>query len=188
MKRMDCPSQTDEQLVSIFQKGERSSSQARDAFTQLYDRHAPNLLAFLSSRVHRHEMEDVNQVVWQRVWEKLGTSFQGGSFRGWLFTIARHYVIDERRKRRPQELPNGEQFPDVTSWRPDAALLESERTELLRRCLERLDQQAAAIVKGRLSGEAYEVLSKGLGVTPTRAHRLFHDAKEKVRDCIEHAW
>ena len=44
---------------------------AQQAFDALYRKHARLLLAFLSSRVPRHDLDDVHQTVWGRVWEYL---------------------------------------------------------------------------------------------------------------------
>ena len=92
----------------------RPSDGARQAFSQLYDRHAPSLFAFLAARVRRSQVDDVHQVIWQRLWEILLRQPFEGHFRGWLFKIARNYLIDLSRKHVTEPLAEG---ADVTVYR-----------------------------------------------------------------------
>jgi RNA polymerase sigma factor (sigma-70 family) len=110
-----------------------------------------------------------------------------GHFRGWLFTVARHYLIDLSRKRMPETLADGIDVTDVDQDAPPTQLVDAERWQVLRGCLEKLDRAAADLVRGRLGGEAYETLCERLGLEPARAHRLFHSAKEQVQSCVQHA-
>jgi RNA polymerase sigma factor (sigma-70 family) len=165
----------------------RPAEFARRACSALYDRHAPSLLAFLAARVAQSQIDDVHQAVWQRVWEMLTKQPFTGHFRGWLFTVARHYLIDLSRKRLPDEMPEGVDMTDVDQDAPPAQLLDTERWQVLRGCLEKLDRSAADLVRGRLGGEAYDVLCERLGLEPARAHRLFHTAKEQLQSCVQHA-
>src|SRR5262245_27938839 len=89
-------------IIAARQASPQALRNAQDACRTLYQRHARMLLAFLAARLPPHECEDVHQVVWQRVWEHLPTSFQGGNFAAWLFQIARRLVIDQVRKKKPQ--------------------------------------------------------------------------------------
>jgi RNA polymerase sigma factor (sigma-70 family) len=165
----------------------RPSEPARRACSELYDRHAPSLLAFLAARVARSQIDDVHQAVWQRVWEMLTKQRFAGHFRGWLFTVTRHYLIDLSRKKSPEAMPEGTDMTDTDQDSPPAQLIETERWQALSDCLEKLDRSAADLVRGRLGGEAYEVLCERLGLEPARAHRLFHSAKEQLQSCVQHA-
>src|SRR5947209_3692009 len=98
---------SDEELAAEIagrDASERAFRAAREAFEGLYRRHAPLLLAFLSSRVHASERDDLHQDIWQRVWVSLPAQFQGGNFRAWLHKIARNAIIDLGRKKRSSAL------------------------------------------------------------------------------------
>jgi DNA-directed RNA polymerase specialized sigma24 family protein len=65
-----------------------------------------------------------------------------------------------------------------------------QRTQALRRCLRELeadDAEAAAVVRGRMAGRGYDVICQELGLKPERAHKLFHEAKQRLRQCTERA-
>ncbi|MBV8265589.1 MAG: hypothetical protein JO252_04505, partial [Planctomycetaceae bacterium] len=74
---------------------------------------------------------------------------------------------------------------DDRAGAPDARLIERERTEALRRCLERISSEAAALVRARLGGEDYREACRRLELTPERAYTLFHRAKEQLQACLE---
>ncbi|MEO8197202.1 MAG: sigma-70 family RNA polymerase sigma factor [Thermoanaerobaculia bacterium] len=93
----------------------------RDAFRQFYDRHAPQVLAYVRSLGRsRDASEDVVQEVFLAVWRKAGTYRpERGDVAGWLYTMTRNKVVDLWRK-----LPTGS---DQSSEASLAAL--SERPE-----------------------------------------------------------
>jgi len=179
--------QTDRQMVSIIAVRDESPThweEAEEAFQQLYSKHARMLLAFLSSRVKRSELDDVHQEVWSRIWQHLPTKFDGSNFRAWLFRIARNYIIQESRRRRP-DLAEDLRMVTSKDETPDHQLVERERMEILTRCLSRLEAELADLVRSRLGGETYEDICERIGLQPARAHKLFHTAKMQLTTCVE---
>jgi RNA polymerase sigma-70 factor (ECF subfamily) len=183
-QREPLPKNSDDELAAIYAGRRRSTLDAQQALVELYDRHARGLLAFLKSRLSASDAEDVHQDVWTCVLRSLRESFQGGSFRGWLFQIARNRIIDLRRKKRP-ETSNEWNGIDGQTAPPDEPLLHQERTEVLRQCMEQLDRQAAALVRARLGGDAYEVICQRLELQSAQAHKMFHTAKKRLEDCVQ---
>jgi RNA polymerase sigma factor (sigma-70 family) len=180
---------SDEQLAQVIRIREQSAFTMRDAtdcFEQLYERHSRLLLAFLSSRVSRSDLEDVHQTVWQKIWQYLPGQFKGGNFRAWMHQIARNYLIDLSRKRRPQEMEDTSE-PLASGQRPEDPLEDVERQEILTRCLGRLQEDMGEIVRSRLSGEDYNGICTRMGIEPARAHKLFFQAREQVTSCIQKA-
>jgi RNA polymerase sigma-70 factor (ECF subfamily) len=181
------PPASDESLAeTIARRGqsEEALRAARDACERLYLRHARLLLAFLSARVKRSDLEDAHQAVWELVWQRLPGGFHGGNFRAWLYRVARNLVIDLGRKKRPELLGEGEPaVPAPAEAGPD----EAERSEVLRGCLDRLPAELAALVRARLAGDSYEEICPRLGLKPERAHKLFHQAKEQLQACVQRA-
>lgn len=179
--------QTDRQLVSVIAVRNESAqhwSEAERAYEQLYSDHARMLLAFLSSRVKRSELDDVHQEIWSRVWQHLPTHFDGNNFRAWLFRIARNFIIQSSRRRRP-DLAEDLRMVTAKDEPPESRLAEHERMEILSRCLSRLQEQLADLVRSRLGGEPYDEICSRLGLPPARAHKLFHTAKTQLTSCVE---
>jgi RNA polymerase sigma factor (sigma-70 family) len=178
---------SDESLAeAIARRGQSDQAwqTARDACEQLYLRHGRLLLAFLSSRVRRSDLEDTHQAVWKLVWQHLPSSFAGGSFRAWLYRIARNLVIDQGRKKRPELF--GETEPALPA-RDGNHTERAEREEILRGCLNGLAPELAELVRARLSGETYDDICRRLDLRPDRAHKLFHQAKAQLQTCVQRA-
>ena len=179
---------SDEQMAELIQRRDESTDamqKAAECFEQLYARHARLLLAFLSSRVKRSDLEDVHQGVWQKVWQNLPSRFRGGNFRAWMHQIARNHLIDLSRKKKPDELPEG--IEAVGSERPEDPMEDAERQEILARCLEKLQENMAEIVRSRLSGEDYNTICERMEIKAARAHKLFFQAREQLTNCAKKA-
>lgn len=75
---------------------------AKDAFAELYERHAPAVFAFLRS-MHRgdeHAASDALQETFLRAYRALARFDRARPLRPWLFTIASHVAQDARAKSR----------------------------------------------------------------------------------------
>jgi RNA polymerase sigma-70 factor, ECF subfamily len=78
-----------------------------DAFAPLVARHAPALLAWIGHGLglDAHTCDDVAQETFLAAWRHLRTwDAARGSFRGWLFAIARNRARNLARRRRPRLL------------------------------------------------------------------------------------
>ena len=102
---------------------ERVAAADREAFRLFYDRHAPQVLAYVRSLGRsRDASEDVVQEVFLAVWRKAGTYRpERGDVAGWLYTMTRNKVVDLWRK-----LPTGS---DQSSEETLAALSEQPEAE-----------------------------------------------------------
>src|SRR5262245_41296296 len=122
---------TDEQLAEVVIARTQSAEafqRATDSFEELYSRHSRWLLSYLAVRVDRSDLDDINQVVWQRVWERIEQGFRGGKFQVWLFFIARNHLIDL--SRRPKIDLYGDSVAllvDSRSTQPDVILEDREQ-------------------------------------------------------------
>jgi RNA polymerase sigma-70 factor (ECF subfamily) len=184
-------SPTDDELAARAARREadgRAPRAAEDAFARLYERLGRPLVAFLSARTRRDELDDLQQEVWKRIWAHPPGGYRGGNFRAWLFEIARNVVTDHVRKRRPGSLRDGDELLlDGRAIAPDVGLIDRERAEALRQCLARLSSEAAEIVRARLGGDDYPEVCRRLGLSLNRAYKLFHTAKRQLQACLERA-
>jgi RNA polymerase sigma-70 factor (ECF subfamily) len=104
---------SDADLLRAYGKGDVA------ALDELVRRHGSALLGFLRAMTRDTDVaEDLFQETWLRVIRKPG-GFSEGSFRAWIWRIARNLVVD--RSRRRQE----EYSLDATVGEDDASLLDA---------------------------------------------------------------
>jgi len=89
---------SDEELAAEIARrdaSERAFRAARDAFEGLYRRHAPLLLAFLSSRVHASDRDDLHQdIVYQRFHHRSKSGAHHDCHRQIDYVAAHHEVLE----------------------------------------------------------------------------------------------
>jgi RNA polymerase sigma-70 factor, ECF subfamily len=69
-----------------------------EAFAALYDAYISQIYKFVYYKtMHQETAEDISADVFVKAWRKL-SQFKDGSFVAWLYTIARHAVIDYYRR------------------------------------------------------------------------------------------
>lgn len=150
-----------------------------EAFARLFREAQPPLLRYL--RVLAPEAaDDIASETWLRVIARL-RAFRGGedSFRAWLFTIARHKVIDWSRvqgRYRTEPLAEGE-FPSRLAA-PDAADVALERmsTEATLDMISALPAEQAEIIMLRVvagldARHVSRIVGKSPGAVRVAAHR-----------------
>jgi RNA polymerase sigma-70 factor (ECF subfamily) len=149
---------------------------AESAFARLWREHQPVLLRYL--RVAAADAaEDLASETWLEASRDLG-GFSGGSdaFRAWLFTIARHQVLDHRRRgaRRPKtagpDVPDRSGGPD-----PADAVEEALSTERALRLIATLPpDQAEALVLRVVGGLDVAAVARIMGKRPGHVRVLTH--------------
>jgi RNA polymerase sigma-70 factor (ECF subfamily) len=76
----------------------------RDAasFTLLYERYLESVYRYVAARLAtREEAEDVTSEAFHRAWSSLGAYRARGTFRAWVFRIARRTLADHYRRAQP---------------------------------------------------------------------------------------
>ena len=180
----------DDELTAVIARRDESPHHRRRAevaFRILYDRHAKRLLAFLGGRIGMGVLDDASQDVWAKVWHALPTGFRGGNFRAWVHQIARNVIIDQRRKRRSEPLPDEGSLIDHRQW-GSAGHVEADRRDALARCLQKLERanaRVADLVRCRVAGESYDAYCARTGIPAAEAYRAFHKAKARLQACVE---
>lgn len=92
---------SDGQLVQRAQAGEQ------DAFAELYERYFDRVYDFLTRMMrNRGEAEDVTQDTFIRAMSSIGNLQSTGSFKSWIFTIARNTALNRiERNQRSRPMP-----------------------------------------------------------------------------------
>ena len=177
--------------ASAEERGLVAQAQAGDlrAFERLYRRNLKRVYA-LCWRLADHDAaaEELVQEVFVRAWGNLG-SFRGDSaFASWLYPMAVHLALDQRRARR-----RGLRFVDV-----DPALVEQTAAPSilpgmdagfdLERALRALPPRARAVfVLHDVEGHQHDEIAVMMGVDPGTSKSQLHRARRLLRAALGEA-
>jgi RNA polymerase sigma-70 factor (ECF subfamily) len=158
------------------------------AFERLYAAFAPPVAGYLRLQ-GAADPDDLTNEVFLNVFTALG-SFTGdeGQFRSWVFTIAHHRLVDERRSaaRRPQMTAEEvQEQPDVGGDVEDEVLrrLSVERIRTL--CDRLAPDQRDVLLLRMLSAMTIEQVAEALGKPTTAVKSLQRRALAAIRRLIE---
>jgi RNA polymerase sigma-70 factor, ECF subfamily len=151
------------------------------AFRALYREVQPGMLRYLRGLVG-DDAEDVASEAWLQIARDIrGYRGEGGGFRGWTATIARHRALDHlrRRQRRPSTPTDASDFADLAGLHDTegrameaigmraavgwiATLPRDQAEAILLRVVMGLDADTAASVLGKRSGAIRTAAYRGL--------------------------
>src|SRR5262245_35062959 len=167
----------------------RVSMKDRAAFDVLYRETSAKLFGvcvrILSDRA---EAEEALQDVYVKIWTKADRfAVSDLSPISWLVAVARNHAIDRlRQRRRPATeldaaLDVADQAPD-----PESRVMAGREQERINSCLEELDKDRAAAVRGAyMKGESYAELAQRHGVPLNTMRTWLRRSLLKLRECLE---
>ena len=88
MKKNKLTEQSDEELMSLYQKGNFM------AFEILYERHSPRVFDYLKNKVSHEAAQDLLQETFEKLHKSRDSYNSQYPFLPWLFTISRNSVMD----------------------------------------------------------------------------------------------
>ncbi len=163
------------------------SDEQAQLMQRLYDEHAAALWAFclrLTGR-DRARADDVVQETLLRAWRSRSVLEQGeGSLRAWLYTVARHLVIDEWRTQRSQrevtvgEVPEPGNDVDGTDQLLQSWLVEEALTRLS-------SQHRAVLLLCFYRGHSVADAARLLGIPPGTVKSRTHYALRALRLALD---
>lgn len=179
--------EVEDRLILAAREGDLS------AFNRLVLAYQGRLYWWVYSLVRDEDLaDDVTQATFIAAYQKLDT-FRGGSFRGWLYKIARNRGLDEIRRKKRHPLisldapPEKEEQSDGDSYEmlsripndaphPEDAAIQSEQAQQIRRVLETLPEPfREVLVLVDLNGldylEVAALLNLPLGTVKSRLTR-----------------
>jgi RNA polymerase sigma-70 factor (ECF subfamily) len=167
----------------------RTSMKDRAAFDLLYRQTSAKLFGVCLRVLNdRGEAEEALQEVFVKIWTKADRfAVSELSPISWLVAIARNHAIDRIRARRPTTvdidaaIEIADPMPD-----PEAAAVADDEGGRVRRCLDELEQDRAAAVRGAyLKGESYAELAERHGVPLNTMRTWLRRSLIKLRECLE---
>ncbi len=174
---------SDEALMQAVQGGDL------EAFRILYERHHRAVFALVLRSVgDRPTAEDLLQETFVRVFATRQAYRPLASFRTWLYTIARHLVVDQiRRRRAPGDL--AEEGAVETLVDPDASPHQRaearELGERLERAIERLPPaQREVLLLSRLAGLGHDEIAQVTRVSRGAVRVTLHRALGRLQQLL----
>lgn len=145
-----------------------------DAMTFIFERYHKWVYNFFFQMAGNEALcEDLTQTVFYKVM-RYRSSYKGGKFASWIFTIARNVFTDQYRKQKgTQSEVRLEQLPNMEEDGQE----QNENHERLHYVLNRLDlEERELVVMSRFQGMKYqqiaEIIGSNEGAVKTRIHRV----------------
>ncbi len=186
---MDLPTEpSDSEIIQRVKQGDDT------AFRLIIERYQQSIYQ-LSMRmvIDAFEAEDLTQVVFLQVYKNLDKFRTSGSFKAWIFTIARNTCLNEiRRRQRKQafsleqlsnETENGSyQISDPKTENAKQIVLQDELVDILNKLLfEVPEKQRTALLLFQQERLTYEEISKVLGCSVGATKSLIFRAREHLK-------
>ena len=163
----------DVQLVQRARAGDRQ------AFGELYDRHAPMVRAWcFDGLLDLDEAHDACQEVFLRCWRQLDRIQQGDRIGGWLRGVAQYVVQERRRSRRRDRLEFRESPPSPATSTDFAA--PAEREEMLHALARLPDPERSALHLYYLREQPSECARAVLGLSRAGFFKALQRGRERL--------
>lgn len=167
----------DEQLYQLTLDGNER------AFDQLYNRHSSSLLGFINKFMGNRQMsEEILQDTFIKVFKGSPLDFSEGSFRGWLFMVARNRCIDVLRKAPPQSMSWDESHFSLLD--PGSSQELQKVVNTLRKIAFNLPSPFNHLYKLKASGLSNKEISKiqkvPIGTVKSRLHKMMTLIKKEM--------
>jgi RNA polymerase sigma-70 factor (ECF subfamily) len=167
----------------------RVAMRDRAAFDLLYRQTSAKLFGVcLRVLRDRAEAEEALQEVYVKVWTKADRfAVSDLSPISWLVAVARNHAIDKVRTRRVamSELDDAVEVADERPT-PEAMAVSGGEQELISRCMDELDGDRAAAVRGAyVNGDSYAELAERFSVPLNTMRTWLRRSLLKLRECME---
>jgi RNA polymerase sigma-70 factor (ECF subfamily) len=170
---------------------ELAARAARDfgAFTLLYERYLEPVYRFVRSQTRdRATAEDLTAQVFLKALAGAATFKGAGSYRSWIFTIARNTVTTWRTERKKHVVPIEEisQHPDPAPTAPALAIASEDRA-LLWDAVSRLPDAQREVVRLRYRRElTIEEIARVTRRSTGAVRVLLHRARARLQQLLKH--
>lgn len=166
---------------------QRAQAYDPEALSELYDRYAPLVYAYLYRRVQDAQTaEDLTGDVFLSVLEAIQSDkFWRTSFRAWLYRIAGNKVVDYYREMSKVQTYPMENSLTALAKPPDAALMDKQSQSLLRSAFNMLPASQQEVLTLRFgqrlkTKEVAEILGKTVGAVEALQNRALNALRKHL--------
>ena len=162
----------------------RYMSGNQQALTELVEKYHSRIVGFLAARKCK-DSEATCQDVWTRVISKRD-SFDGKSFSGWVFAIARNMFNEQYRRAKTRDESNLSPEYDVVDDEAIIGLARMERQEMIditQKCMELVGEPFITAFRMKLDGDSAKAIVEKIGATENTVYTRIHRAKKMIQDC-----
>ncbi len=158
------------------------------AISTLMERYQNPLMGMLVNRVGP-DAEDLFQETWVRVSKNIRDYDEQGSFKAWLFQIARRLVIDHYRRKRARIQTISSQDDSlprsISNLHPEQNLMAAEVHAVFLDALSQLDEPTAEVVRMRLEDHIpFKSIAAHQGVPINTALGRMHRGLKRIREAL----
>ena len=176
---------SDQELIIQFQQ----SINKEAVFTQLLRKHQQKVYYQIKRMVLEHaDADDIAQLVWIKVWNKLDGFKMESEFSTWIFRIAYNETLNylQKQKKQSTRLSNDDLF---TYENASGSSDEPKTTEIqiaLESAIKQLPEKQRIVFMLRyFDGYDYEKIAGIMGTTVGGAKANFHQAVKKIEKFIK---
>lgn len=179
---------SDAELIAEYRNGDT------DAMQELVHRHRSSLFGYIVNMTANSGIaDDVFQEVWIRAIKKLD-KYKNDNFPGWLMRIARNFVIDESRKKKPQlsldyETEDGQTLQQIVPGKvatPDMEVVSGELAARIADAVEELPPEQKEVFILRVKADMpFKEICKIQDTSINTALARMQYALTKLRDLLK---
>lgn len=177
--------QSDQIIIKAFQAGVQKELQ----FTELVKKHQQKLYYQIKRMVIEHaDADDIAQIVWIKVWEKLDGFKLESEFSTWLFRIGYNESINFiQKKKKLTIVSTDEEYMDTGIQATDTQGLQPAQIQIqLDQAIKQLPEKQRFVFMLRYYEEmAYEKIASITQTTVGGAKANFHQALKKMQDFLQ---
>lgn len=162
-----------------------------DAFAVLYSRYRQQVFAFIFHLLDRpsakEDAEDITQEVFSKAYTAMHSKQQDGSFKHWLFTIARNRTFDTIRALKPNAIQidtteDAVQMPTTGRSASSEAEAKQELAWLVGTVSGLPERQREALVMRELAGMSHAQIADALETSVPATKQLISRGRDSVHD------
>ncbi len=176
---------SDQELVIQFQKEHEKEA----VFTELLKRHQQKVYYQIKRMVNEHaDADDIAQLVWLKVWNKLEGFKMESEFSTWVFRIAYNETLNflQKQKRDSQHLLSSEHY-DYENANVGFDDPKSSQIQIaLERAIQQVPEKQRIVFMLRYFEELpYDKIAAITGTTVGGAKANFHQALKKMQEILK---